>query len=326
MASESYLGIELKNPFIAASGPATGNLEDARRLEEAGAGAIVMRSIFEEEIRQEIEALYDDIGMNVPSAAQDYLRAEIPVRLGPDRYVDLVRTMKSELSIPVIASINCTTASKWILFAKKLEKAGADAVELNIYDIPLDPEEDSMAIEKRRINLISAVATDLKIPVSVKLSPYYSALLNFARKAQAAGAKGLVFFNRFLQPDIDVEKMSLIDKIHFSTPADLRLPLRWVAIARDMLGCDLALSGGVHSGEAAVKAVLAGADAVYISSALYTKRGAAALTDIQTESADWMRRHGYSSFSEFRGRMREQDLTDGRGFERAHYMNILGNA
>lgn len=326
MDSESYLGIELKNPFIAASGPATGNLEDARRLEEAGAGAIVMRSIFEEEIRQEIEAIYDDIGMNVPSAAQDYLRAEIPLRLGPDRYVDLVKAMKRDLSIPVIASVNCTTASKWILFAKKLEKAGADAVELNIYDIPLNPEEDSLAIEKRRLDLISAVATDLKIPVSVKLSPYYSSLLNFARKAQSAGARGLVFFNRFLQPDIDVDKMKLVDKIHFSTSADLRLPLRWVAIARDLLGCDLALSGGVHSGEGAVKAILAGADAVYICSALYSKRGCAAMTDIAAEAAAWMQRHGYGSFSEFRGRMREQDLTDGKGFERAHYMHIIGNA
>lgn len=326
MAGETFLGLELKNPFIAASCPATGSLDGARQLEEAGAGAIVMRSIFEEEIRQEIESIYDEIGMNAPSAAQDYLRAELPFRLGSDRYIDLVREMKRELSIPVIASVNCTTADKWILFAKKLEKAGADAVELNIYDIPLDVTEDALAIEKRRLHLISSVASDISIPVSVKLSPYYSSLLNFARKAQDAGAKGLVFFNRFLQPDINTESMGLIEKVHFSTPADLRLPLRWIAISRDLLGCDLALSGGVHSGDDAVKAILAGADVVYICSALYSKRGFAALGDIASETAAWMQRHGFSSFADFRGRMREQNLSDGHGFERAHYMHILGNA
>lgn len=322
----SYLGLELRNPIVASSSPFTGAVESVKRLEEAGIGAIVMRSAFEEEIRSEIASIYDDLGDTGTAAALDYLRADLPMRLGPQKYVELLREFRREVVVPVIASVNCTTSEQWISFAKRLEIAGADALELNVYDIPLDPEESAESVITRHINLIKAVTSTVKIPVSVKLSPFYVSLVNFCMRAQGAGAKGLVLFNRFLQPDINIDTVEIQEQIHLSHPSDLRMPLRWAALLRDRLRCDIALSGGVLSYKGLVKSLLAGADVTYICSALYAPQGFGIIGEMLSGTEKWMNAHGFSRLSEFRGKLREQNVTDGHGFERAHYMNILGNA
>lgn len=322
----SYLGLELRNPLVAASSPFTGTIDSVKHLEDAGIGAIVMRSAFEEEIRSEIASIYDDLGDTGTAAALDYLRADLPMRLGPQKYVELLRSFRKEVVVPVIASVNCTTSEQWTSFAKRLEAAGADAIELNVYDIPLDPDETAESVINRHINLIDAVTSTVKIPVAVKLSPFYVALVNFCQRAQKAGAKGLVLFNRFLQPDIDIDNVEVREQVHLSHPSDLRMPLRWVALLRDRLSCDLALSGGVLSYKGVVKSLLAGADTVYLCSALYAPQGFGVISEMLHGTEKWMNAHGFSRLSEFRGKLREQNIHDGHGFERAHYMNILGNA
>lgn len=326
MFQSSWLGLELKNPLVAASSPFTGNVDSVRHLEEAGIGAIVMRSAFEEEIRQQVANIYDDLGDTGTAAALDYLRADLPMRIGPQRYVELLRSLRKEVGIPVIASVNCTTSEQWTSFAKRLEAAGADAIELNVYDIPLDPDETASEVIKRHIDLIKAVTSTVKIPVSVKLSPFYVALVNFCQMAQNAGAKGLVLFNRFLQPDINIDLVEISEQVHLSHPSDLRMPLRWVALLRDRTTCNLALSGGVLSFKGVVKSLLAGADVVYLCSALYSPQGFGVINEMLHGTEKWMGAHGYSRVGDFRGLLRERDVHDGHGFERTHYMNILGNA
>ena len=322
----SYLGLELRNPLVAASSPFTGSVDSVRRLEEAGIGAIVMRSAFEEEIRQEIASIYDDLGDAGSAAALDYLRADLPMRLGPQKYVELLRALRKEVVVPVVASVNCTTSEQWTSFAKRLEAAGADAIELNVYDIPLDPDETAEAVIHRHIALVEAVASTVKIPVAVKLSPFYVALVDFCLRAQKAGAKGLVLFNRFIQPDIDIDAVEIREQVHLSHPSGLRLPLRWVALLRDHLSCDIGLSGGVLSYKGVVKSLLAGADVVYLCSALYAPQGFGVVGEMLSGTGKWMAAHGFDRLSQFRGKLRERDVHDGHGFERAHYMNILGNA
>ncbi len=320
----TYLGIELAHPLIAGSCPMTGELERARQLVEAGAAAIVMRSIFEEQIREDVAGMYDALESQGSAAALDYLRADLPMQLGPERYVENLRAMRKGLSVPVIASINCIEPDQWVSFARKLERAGADAIELNVYDIPLDGGEDSAAIEARHLELVQRIKAEVKLPVGVKLSPYYSGLLNFARRLEQLNVGGLVLFNRFLQPDIDIESLRLQYTVHRSHPNDLRLPLRWLAILRSRIGCDLALSSGVHDASALVKALLVGANAVYVCSALYRKPEGSVIDAALKGLRAWMERHDFRDLSDFQGRMREQDLKDGKGFERAHYVKALG--
>lgn len=283
-----------------------------------------MRSAFEEEIRSEIASIYDDLGDTGSAAALDYFRADLPMRLGPQKYVELLRAIRREVTVPVIASVNCTTSEQWISFARRLETAGADAIELNVYDIPVDPNETADAVVHRHIGIVQAVASSVKIPVALKISPFYSSLYNFCMQAQKAGARGLVLFNRFLQPDIDISNVSILEKVHLSHEGDLRLPLRWTALLSGRLRSDVALSGGVLSGEGALKALLAGASAVYLCSALY--KGFGVVGDMLGFIERWASARGYRRLDDFRGLLRETDVTDGHGFERAHYMNILAGA
>ena len=320
----TYLGLPLKNPIIASSCPLTSSLDSARRLEAAGAGAIVVRSIFEEQIRQEVSNLYDALADSGTSAALDYLRADLPMQLGPETYVANLRALRQGLKIPVIASVNCIAADQWIAFARKLQHAGADALEMNVYDVPDDPEEDSAAIEARHVKLVESIRAEVTIPISVKLSPYYTGLMHFARHLNRLGVGAMVLFNRFLQPDIDVDRLELVYQVHLSHPDDLRLPLRWVAILRDRVGCDLALSSGVHDAKAAIKALLAGANAVYLCSALFRKPTGHVITEILQGLEAWMAEHAFATIPDVRGRMRERVLGDRHGFERAHYVRLVG--
>jgi len=320
----SYLGLELKNPIVASSSPLTGSLARARELEAAGVGAIVMRSIFEEQIRGEIAGMYSALEDAGTGAALDYLRADLPMRLGPEKYVEDLRSLRRELKIPVIASVNCVNPDQWVTFARKLENAGADALELNVYDIPVDPALTSEDIETRHLDLVRAIEAEVRIPVAVKLSPFYSGLVSFARRLNALNVEGIVLFNRFLQPDIDIEAEELKYGVHFSRAEDLRLPLRWVAILRNHLTCDLALSSGVHDAAGVVKALLAGANVCYICSALFVQPRPALVRGMLDGLTAWMSRKGYERLSDFRGKLRETEFQDGKGFERAHYIRTLG--
>lgn len=322
----SYLGLELKNPIVASSSPLTGSVARARELEAAGVGAIVMRSVFEEQIRGEIADMYTALEDAGTGAALDYLRADLPMRLGPEKYIEDLRSLRRELKIPVIASINCVNPDQWVTFAHRLEIAGADAIELNVYDIPVDPGMTSEDVEARHLDLVRAIEAEVKLPVAVKLSPYYSGLIAFTRQLNALNVEGVVLFNRFLQPDIDVESETLMFGVHLSRAEDLRLPLRWVAILRDQLTCDLALSGGVHDANGVIKAILAGANAAYICSALYLQPRPAVVCNMLDGLAVWMDRKGYADIAAFRGKLRETKLHDGNGFERAHYIRTLSGA
>ena len=320
----TYLGLSLKNPIVASSCPLTSELKTARALEEAGVGALVVRSIFEEQIRDEVAHMYAALEEAGSSAALDYLRADLPMRLGPEKYIENLKVLRRELKIPIIASVNCIAPDQWVKFARKIESTGVDALELNVYDIPDTPTVNSAAIEQRHTELVEAIRAEVSLPIAVKLSPYYTGLANVACRMNRLGVKGLVLFNRFLQPDIDIETLELVYEVHRSHPDDLRLPLRWIAILRNLVRCDLALSSGVHSAEAAIKALLAGANAVYCCSALYRKPEGSVTREILDGLNAWMTRHDFASIDAFRGRMRERELGDGRGFERAHYVRLVG--
>lgn len=321
--STTYLGLELKNPIIASSSPLTGTLSRARELEKAGVAAVVMRSVFEEQIRGEVAGMYEALEYGDTGVAYDYLRADLPMRLGPEKYVQDLKAMRNEMKIPIIASINCVNPDQWVVFARKLELAGADALELNVYDIPVDPSMSSEDVETRHLDLVRAIESEVKIPVTVKLSPYYSSPMTFARKLQALNIEGLVLFNRFLQPDIDIENEKIKYNVHFSHPDDLRLPLRWVAILRNAVQCDLALSSGVHDYTAVIKGLLAGANAIYLCSALFLQPRQTFIRAMLSEIEAWMDRKGYATINQFRSKLSETDLNDGKGFERAHYVRTL---
>lgn len=320
----SYLGLPLKNPLIVSSCPLTSSVEGVKDLEAAGAAAIVVHSIFEEQIRADTEQMNTDLADYGTGFALDYLRADLGMRLGPEKYIDEIRTIHKAAAIPVIASINCVSADQWVTFARKIERAGADALELNLYDIPQNTKETSNDVEARHLALVKAIRAEVKLPLTIKLSPYYTNLLAFICKLDRLGVNGIVLFNRFLQPDLNIETESLKYEVNYSREQDLRLPLRWVAILRDYVRCDIAISGGVHNAACVTKGVLAGANVAYFCSALYQNHDHRAVIGGMIDNLDaWMRRKNYADLAAFRGKQREQVLGDGEGFERAHYFKIL---
>jgi len=320
--STDYMGLKLRNPIVVGSSTHTIRLDSVRALVDAGAGAVVLKSIFEEQIRVDVAGMYADLEGSMHPEAYDYLRADLPMRIGPETYLDRIRETKRTVDVPVIASINCVGAAEWVAFARKIQAAGADGLELNVYDIPDSPDVTGEAVERRHLDLVARIKAEVEIPVAAKIGPFYSSILNFAQRLSDLGVGAVVMFNRFFQPDIDVEKLELKSDVNLSRPEDMRLPLRWVAIVRDAVKCDLALTTGVHDAEGAVKAILAGADTVQVCSVLY-KKGPAGLVEIIDGIGEWMDRKGYASVSDFRGLLRETDLTDNKGFERAQYLKAF---
>ena len=316
----AYLGLELNNPLIVSSNPLTNNVEAVARLEQAGAAAVVMRSIFEEQIRSEVSDMYAALEGDTSGAAMEYLRADLPAQLGPETYLAKIADMRKRVKIPIIASVNCVEASKWVTYAKKIERAGADALELNLYHMPVDPNETSEKVEARRMALVRAVLSEVKLPVAVKLSQHYTTLLPFARLLDASGVKGLVLFNRFLQTDVDIEKETVFLATNYSSPKVLHSQLRWTAVLRDWVRGSLAVSGGIHSGDELVKALLVGADVGYICSVLHVRHDFAVIGEILKGLSAWMDRKGYKALADFRGKLRDADLKDGCGFERSQYV------
>jgi dihydroorotate dehydrogenase (fumarate) len=322
----SYLGLDLRSPIVASSSPLTGDLASARLLEQAGAAAIVLPSLFEEEILNEEIQLSRSLeaGTEQFAEALDYFpRIESYEGVG-ERYLARLARTKAELSIPVIASLNATTVGGWVRYARMVQDAGADALELNLYHIAADPKMTAAEREATDLALIAAVRSSVTIPLAVKLSPYYSALANFAVHAREAGADGLVLFNRFYQPDLDLDSFEVINRVELSRPSELRLPLRWIAILRPQLdpSVSLAATSGVHSGTDAVKGILVGADIVMMTSALL-RNGPAHVRAVEAELAAWMVEHEYESVTQMRGSASAASIEDPSAFERANYMAAL---
>jgi len=323
--STTYLGFKLTHPFMPGASPLAENLDSVRRLEDAGAPAIVLLSLFEEQIVGEEMATrraMDDPAHSYAEAATYFPDAE-DFRLGPEDYLDHVRRTKEAVSVPVIASLNGTTEGGWLRYAEQLQQAGADALELNVYALHTDPETSSEAVEAAQVNLIRAVKERVSIPVAVKLSPFYTSLAGFARRLDRLGVDGMVIFNRFYQPDIDIEELEVSRTLQLSDSSELLLRLRWAAILSSQVNnASLAITGGVHTVEDALKAIMAGASAVQMVSALL-KHGPARLTAIRDGVEQWLVEHEYASLDQARGSMNHGRSPDPAAFERANYMHIL---
>ncbi len=322
--STTYLGLHLKNPLVASASPLSKKLDSAKRLEDAGAAAIVMYSLFEEQITHESEALnyFLDRGTESHAEAVTYFPDLGNYNIGAEPYVELIQKIKKAVAIPVIGSLNGITPGGWVEYAKKIEEAGADALELNMYRISTDPELASQDLEQIYIDLVSDMRKQIHIPLAVKLSPFFTSLANFANRLVKAGANGLVLFNRFYQPDIDIETLEVVPEIHLSTSEELRLPLRWVAILHGRVEADLALTTGVHSGEDMIKAAMAGASVSMLASELIAK-GSKRVPTLLGEITKWMEEFEYDSITQMLGSMSQKAVADPGAFERANYMKAL---
>jgi dihydroorotate dehydrogenase (fumarate) len=320
----TYLGLPLRTPLVASASPLSKALDSARRLEDAGAAAIVMYSLFEEQITHESRQLdhYLSRSTHAYAEALSYFPDLDRYNLEPDAYVLHLRRLKESLAIPVIGSLNGVTAGGWIDYATWIEQAGADALELNIYYLPTDPFLSSAELEDRYIELVRAVRARVAIPLALKLSPAFTGLPNMARRFAEAGADGLVLFNRFYQPDLDLVNLEVVPGVTLSTSADLRLPLRWVAILAGRVQADLALSGGVHTAEDALKALMAGANVAMLTSALL-EHGPGRLLHILSDMRAWMEEREYESVEQLRGSMSQRHVAEPAAFERANYMRAL---
>ncbi len=321
-----YLGLELRSPLVCSSSPYTGDLATARRMERAGAGAIVLPSLFEEEIlNEEIQLTRAlEAGTNQFAEALDYFPAIDSIPSPSDRYVELIAIYKRELRIPVIASLNAATPGGWVRYARQIQQAGADALELNLYHLVADPRMTAADREAMDLELIRAVRAVVTIPVTIKLSPFYSALAGFAVGAVSAGADGLVMFNRFYQPDLDLDTFDVVNRVELSHSSELRQPLRWIAILRPILGpgVSLAATSGVHSGTDAVKALFVGADVAMMTSAIL-KHGPEFVHTVEQELVEWLETREYESVSQLRGAATAATMGDPTAFERANYMATL---
>lgn len=320
----TYLGLHLKNPLVPSASPLSHSLDGMKRLEDAGAAAIVMYSLFEEQIVHESAEInhYRTYGSESFFEAQSYFPEVQDYNLGPEEYVELLLKAKKSLGIPIIGSLNGITAGGWVKYAKKMEEAGADAIELNVYYIPTDPTITSADVEDRYLEVLNEVKRNVKVPVAMKVGPFISSFANFARRLDFAGVNGLVLFNRFYQPDIDLEALEVKPDVVLSHSHDLRLPLRWIAILRGQVKSSLAATTGIHSAEDALKMLMAGADVTMLCSSLLTN-GPQHLAEVLKGMSQWMIDHEYVSVAQMKGSMSQQSVADPSAFERANYMKAL---
>ncbi len=319
-----YLGLALRCPLVASSSPLTGNLDDLRRLEDAGVGAVVLPSLFEEELEAESLSVHRwlETGAEAHYEAASYQPELEDYDLGSDSHLALVARAKEALAIPVIASLNGTTPGGWIENARSLEDAGADGIELNLYRVAADPTLDSAAIEARDAELVRLVRAEVRIPLAVKLSPFFTALAHTARELVRQGADGLVLFNRFYQPDLDLESLAVTPRLTLSSSEELRLPLRWIGLLHGRVRASLAATTGVHRAEDALKVLLAGADVAMMASALLQNgpgHAAGVLRDVHA----WLEEHEYDSVRQLKGSVSQSGAEDPEAFERANYLKTL---
>ena len=319
-----YLGLALRNPIVASASPLTGNIDSLKRLEAAGVAAVVLPSLFEEQIEHEEMATHNLMlsGTEMSPEAHGFFPEMQNYRTGPENYLKLISDAKQAIAVPVIASLNGHTPGGWTQFAKQLEQAGADAVELNIYYVATGLDDRSGEIEQRYIDLVAAIKSDVKIPIAVKVSPYFSAMANMASRLVKAGASGLVLFNRFLQPDILLDELEVSPHLVLSTSDELRLALRWIAILRGRVPASLAATGGAHTPDDVLKLLLAGADCVMVASSLLRK-GPGHVAALISGVEKWMNEREYVSVEQMKGSLSQQSCPDPAAFERANYMKAL---
>jgi dihydroorotate dehydrogenase (fumarate) len=322
-----YLGLSLRSPIVASASPMTNSLKRLLALEHAGAGAVVLPSLFEEEVNRDVLRLSADLDAgsdSFPEFGSLFPPMEFD-HLGPLSHLKLITAAKAHLSIPVIASVNGATAGWWLRNAELLAVGGPDAIELNLYSVQADPDKSATEVEDSYLRLIDDMRFRVTLPLAVKLSPYLSSTANFARRLVDAGVDGLVLFNRFYQPDINLDTLDMEARIELSSSADLRLPLRWIGLLRPLLPqTSLALTSGVHSGADVAKALLAGADVAMMASALL-QRGAGQIALAQAELVAWMTTHDYRSVAQLRGSMSSHTARDPRAYERAQYIRMLAS-
>ncbi len=322
--STRYMGLKLKNPMVASASPLTGTLDGIRKLEDAGAAAIVLPSLFQEEIEAE-EARYDRLteahDESWPEAATSF-PVMTEVKLGPHHYLELVRQARAATAIPIIASLNGITNKGWIAYAKSVEQAGAQGLELNVYFIPADTTLSGAAVEQRYLDILGAVRLAVSIPVAVKLSPYFSSIGHMALALQEAGADGLVLFNRFYQPDLDIVALKVLIDLKLSEANEIRLPLLWLAVLSGRVRASLAATTGVSTSDEVVKYLLAGADVVMTTSSLL-RHGAGHMAVLLAGLESWLAAREFSSLAAVRGIMSQRKLADPQAFERANYIKIL---
>jgi dihydroorotate dehydrogenase (fumarate) len=322
--STTYLGLQLKNPLVASASPLSKQLDSVRRLEDAGVSAVVMYSLFEEQILHDSRSLdfFLNRGTEQFAEALSYFPEMDSYNVGPEKYLELIRKLKSSVNIPIIGSLNGISTGGWIEYGKRIEEAGADALELNIYYVATDTNMTSQDLEQAYIDLVTDMRMQVRIPLSVKLSPYFSALPNLAKRLVTAGADGLVLFNRFYQPDLDIETLEVVPNLVLSSSDELRLPLRWIAILYGRIQADLALTSGVHTPVDLVKSLMAGASVAQTASALL-QHGESYAGELIAGLQSWLETYEYESVKQMIGSMSQQAVAEPAAFERANYMKAL---
>ena len=322
----SYLGLPLKNPVMPGASPLVDQLDNVRRLEDAGAAAIVMHSLFEEQITNDqlAEFAHTERPAESFSEATSYFPRMEDYAFGPDRYLEQISRIKASVEIPVIGSLNGISLGGWTDHARLIEQAGADALELNVYYIATDPDESGVAVEKRTLDILQAVKESVTIPIAVKLSPFFSSPGNFAKQLDAVGAAGLILFNRFYQPDLDLENLDVIPNLILSNSAEMRLPLRWIALLYGRLDTSFGLTTGIHTSEDVLKAIAAGANVAMLASELL-RNGTHRIRDIVVEMTDWLESHEYESLDQLRGSLSQINVPAPAAFERANYIKLIGS-
>ena len=319
-----YLNLSLRTPLVASASPLSHELADIRRLEDSGASAIVLYSLFEEQLRQESLELdfYLSEGSESHPESISFFPEPSEFRLGPDEYLDHIRRAKAAVKVPIIASLNGSSVGGWIQYATQIQEAGADALECNIYWIVTDPNMTSAEVEQHYIDIVQAVKTAVTIPVAVKVSPFFSNMANMAKRLDAAGADALVLFNRFYQPDIDLETLELTPRVLLSTPQAMRLPLTWIGILYGRLQAGLAATGGIHGADDVVKLLMVGSNVTMLCSTLL-RNGINHLRAIEQGLRQWMETHEYESVKQMQGSMSQKNCADPSAFERAQYMRAV---
>jgi dihydroorotate dehydrogenase (fumarate) len=322
--STTYLNLNLRTPLVPAASPLSQELDGIKRLEDAGASAIVLYSLFEEQLRLERYELDHHMTQGTESFAEalTYFPQPSEFKVGPDGYLEHIRKAKETVKIPIIASLNGTTVSGWTNYARTIEEAGADALELNIYYIPTDMDQSSADVEQVYLDILGAVKSVIRIPVAIKVGPFFSNMANMARRLDEAGADGLVLFNRFYQPDIDLDAMEVRPNVLLSTPQALRLPMRWIAILYGHVRANLAATSGVHCAHDVLKMLMVGAQITQLASVLL-RSGVSQIHVIEHEMRNWMEEHEYESVRQMMGSMSQKNCADPKAFERAQYMRAI---
>ena len=320
----TYLGLKLRSPLVVSASPLSEDVDNIKRMEDAGASAVVLYSLFEEQLRHDRLELHHNLQQGTESFAESltYFPEPNEFRLGPEAYLQHITEAKKAAKIPIIASLNGSSVGGWTEYAKQIQQAGADALELNIYSIPTDMEMSGEVVEDNYLNILRAVKSEVTIPVAVKLSPFFSNFANMAKRFDEAGANGLVLFNRFYQPDIELESLEIKPNLLLSTPMAMRLPLRWIALLHGKLKASLAATSGIHRASDALKMLMVGADVTMLCSTII-RHGAPQIGMMERDMVDWLEEHEYESVSQLKGSLSQKNCAEPAAFERAQYMKAL---